>query len=182
MARLQRHDEILSLLKKSEKPLSGAFLAEKFDVSRQIIVKDMNCLKENGHQIISTARGYILIAPSSVKRVIKVFHTIDDTEKELNLIVDQGAEVDDVFIFHKVYGEIHAPLHIGSRKDVKQFVNDILSGKSSPLSTATSGFHYHTISAPDENTLDLVFDQLKENGFTAELTDYEPQSLFQTLN
>ena len=111
--------------------------------------------------------------------MFKVHHTEDATRSELELIVDLGAEVKDVFIFHKVYGEIHAALNISSRRDIEEFCKDMESGKSSPLMTATNGYHYHTISARDNETLRLVEEVLKREGFIAPLTDYEPEALMQ---
>lgn len=172
-----RHDEILRMLKRSEKPLSGSLLSESLGVSRQIIVQDMNTLKANGQPIISTARGYILDPYRMVTRVYKVRHTVPETADELNMIVDLGGEVNDVFIYHKVYGEIHAKLNITSRRDVKDFMADIESGKSSPLMTVTSGYHYHTVAAKDFETLDLIEKELQARGYWAELTDYEPSIL-----
>lgn len=172
-----RHNTILEMLMKSDAPLSGSFLAETFKVSRQIIVQDMNQLKSEGHAIISTSRGYILDPTQTIEKVFKVYHSVEDTQKELDLIVDLGATVKDVFIYHRVYGEIHAKLGICSRKDAADFCEDIASGKSSPLMTATAGYHYHTIAGRDENTLKLVEEALKEHGFLAELTDYEPDKI-----
>ena len=172
-----RHNAILEMLMKTDHPLSGSYLAKEFGVSRQIIVQDMNQLKASGHAILSTARGYILDPTHTIEKVFKVHHSVDDTQKELNLIVDLGATVKDVFIYHKVYGEIHAKLGITSRKDASDFCTDINSGKSSPLMTATGGYHYHTIAAKDEKTLLLVENALKDNHFLAELTDYEPEKV-----
>ena len=168
---------IIDMLKKADRPVSGTLMATEFGVSRQIIVQDINRLRDKGHTIISTPRGYYIDRTDEVSRIFKVYHTVEDTEQELNLIVDLGAEVRDVFIFHKVYGEIHAKLGIRSRKDVKEFLASIKSGKSSPLSTATAGYHYHTIIARDQETMDMVERELKAEGFLANLTDYEPESL-----
>lgn len=173
----ERHNEIIRLLKKSDKPLSGSYLSELLGVSRQIIVSDIGQINSNGIEIIATPKGYILSPSYEVRRVFKVFHTVEDTEKELQLITDLGAEVKDVSIYHKVYGEIHAPLNIGTRRDIKEFCDDINSGKSSPLMTATGGYHYHMVSAANDETLDLVEKQLREAGYLAALTDYEPNGV-----
>ena len=60
---------------------------------------------------------------------------------------------------------MEAPLHITSRKTVRQFMDDINSGKSSPLKNITSNYHYHTISADSEKTLDEVEEVLDRKGF-----------------
>lgn len=177
MSVVSRHNTILEMLMKTDKPLSGASLSKVLGVSRQIIVSDMNQLKDEGYAIISTAKGYILDPTQNIEKIYKVYHSVEDTQKELELIVDLGATVKDVFIYHRVYGEIHAKLGICSRKDAADFCMDIQSGKSSPLMTATAGFHYHTIAARDESTLELVEKALRDNGFLAELTDYEPEKL-----
>jgi len=173
----ERHIEIIRLLKKSESPLSGTYLAKTLDVSRQIIVSDISQINSAGIEIIATSKGYILSPSYEVRRVFKVFHTVSDTESELNLITDLGATVKDVSIYHKIYGEIHAPLNISSRKDIKEFCDDIKNGKSSPLMTATGGYHYHTVAAKNDETLDLVENKLKEAGYLAKLTDYEPEGV-----
>lgn len=177
MAVNARHINILNMLKQSDAPVSGSLLSTTTGVSRQIIVQDINTLREKGYPILSTPKGYVFDHSQDVKRVFKVHHTVEETETELNLIVDLGAEVKDVFIYHKVYNEIHAKLGISSRKDVKDFCDKIKSGESSPLMSATGGYHYHTIVAKDLETMDMVEQALSENGFLAQLTAYEPDEL-----
>lgn len=171
----KRLDEIVNILKNAEGPVSGSFLSKQLGVSRQIIVGDITRLKEKEIDIIATSKGYVLSRAGEVSKVFKVHHNAQDTEKELNLIVDLGAEVRDVFIFHRVYGQITAKLNIRSRKDVRQFMENIENGSSNLLTTATDGYHYHTIIADDEKTMLMVAKELKENGFLARLTDYEPE-------
>lgn len=180
MAVNTRHKDIITMLKRADAPVSGSSLAKLTGVSRQIIVQDITTLRENGYQILSTPKGYILDHAQDVKRVFKVYHSVDDTEKELQLIVDLGAEVKDVFIYHKIYNEIHAKLNISSRKDIKDFCDKIKSGESSPLMSATGGYHYHTIIAKDIETMNMVEEALKSNGFLANLTAYEPDELTNT--
>lgn len=172
-----RHKEIIDILSKSETPVSGAVLATRLKVSRQIIVQDINSLRNEGYDIIPTSKGYVISRLGEVSKVFKVYHSCEDTRKELYLVADLGGEVRDVFIYHKVYGEIHAKLSVRSRRDADEFCKDIESGKSSPLMTATGGFHYHTIVTRDCHTMELIEEALKEAGFLAELTDYEPDSL-----
>ena len=42
------------------------------------------------------------------------------------------------------------------------------------LKNVTSGYHYHTVVAGDEHTLDLIQEALVEKGFLAKLQEYEP--------
>lgn len=178
MAAELRQKKMLELLRKSEQPLSGSHLSEQLNVSRQIIVQDIGTLREKGYQILSTPKGYIL-QQQGVSKVFKVYHTDEETEQELNLIVDLGGEIEDVFIYHKVYGEVRAKLNIGSRRDVQEFCEALRAGKSSPLKNATSGFHYHTIWAKDKEILGLIEAALEEQGYLAELRDYEPECLWE---
>ena len=174
-----RQNKIIEMLSKADGALSGNYLSENLNVSRQIIVRDINKLKEDGFSIISTPKGYILDRRSEISKVFKVHHTLEEIRDELNLIVDLGAVVKDVFIYHKVYGEIRGKLSIESRKDVERFCEELKNGKSNPLSTATSGYHYHTIVAKDLETMKMVEEGLREKGFLAELREYEPNSVIQ---
>ena len=47
-------------------------------------------------------------------------------------------------------------------------MEDIRRGKSSPLKNITSDYHYHTISADSERTLDMIEEMLREKGFLIE--------------
>ena len=169
----ERRLKIASKLNSASQALSGTFLSNEFSVSRQIIVQDIAKLKLAGFDIISTNKGYRLQSSPMKSRVIKVHHLDEQIEEELNLIVDLGGRVKDVFIKHKTYGEIRAPLDIDSRYDVQQFLQDIYSGKSSPLKNITANYHYHTIEAQNESTLSLIEKELEKKNFTASLLDYE---------
>lgn len=173
----ERRGEILTRLAKAEAPLSASRLAEALGVSRQVIVQDVALLRASGHAIASLARGYVLETPSQAKRVFKVRHSDEDVKRELDLMVDAGGIVEDVFVFHKCYGTIRAPMGIKSRYHVEQFLADIASGKSSLLKNVTSGYHYHTVQADSEETLDRIEDQLRREGFLAPLQDYEPDGV-----
>lgn len=161
----ERRQEILNFLCKTKTPVSGTSLARQFSVSRQVIVQDMALLRAEGHELISTTRGYVLNTPSYVSRTVKVFHSNEEIADELNTVVDQGGIVEDVFVHHKVYGELRAGLHISSRRDTERFVAEIKSGKSAPLKEVTSGYHYHTILADSEETLDLIEKELWKKGY-----------------
>ncbi len=169
----ERRNAILQLLKGSGSSVSGSSLSERLGVSRQIIVQDIAVLKASGFEIISTNRGYCLSAIPHVRRVVKMYHTDEAIEEELNTIVDLGGHVTDVFVKHKAYGELHAQLPIGSRRDIQAYLSNIRSGKSVPLKNLTSGYHYHTIEAPDDNIMDLIIEELQKKGMTAKLLDYE---------
>ncbi len=173
----QRRKEIVRIMMAEQKPISGGQLSEKLGVSRQIIVKDISAIKAAGYDIVSTHSGYVMQTKPLNSRVFKVIHSDEDVAKELNLIVDLGGTVEDVFIYHKVYHKISAPMGIKSRYDVEVFLDGIASGKSSLLKNVTSGFHYHTVLAEKTEVLDLIEKQLKECGFLAQLQEYEPEEI-----
>lgn len=170
----ERRDQILKILRESDKPIAGTELARQMDVSRQVIVQDMALIRANGIEVVSTNRGYIIVEEKAAQRVFKVIHTDEEVEEELNLFVDHGAKVEDVFVYHKVYGVIKAAMNIKSRRDVRKYMQDISSGKSTNLKNLTSNYHYHTITAEDEQVLDQIQEELGQRGFLAKLQDYEP--------
>ena len=170
----ERRKKIIQMLSESEKPISGRELADALQVSRQVIVQDMALLRAQEHDITSTNLGYSLLKQEKVRRVFKVMHTDEQVGEELSLIIDYGGVVEDVFIYHKVYGIVRADLLIRCRKDIEAFLQDLAAGKSGLLKNVTSNYHYHTVSAPTEKLLDLIQQQLMEKGFLAKLQDYEP--------
>lgn len=161
----ERRERILDTIKSSSAPVAGARLAEQLEVSRQVIVQDIALLRAAGEDILSTNRGYYIRRRKNVTKEFKVSHTDEQIEDELNQIVDLGGKVLDVFVNHKVYGRIQAELNIGSRRQVKDFVETIRSGKSSPLKNITSNYHYHTVEADSEETLALIEKMLIEKGY-----------------
>ena len=160
-----RRAEIVRQIKESKAPVSGQRMALAYGASRQVIVQDIALLRASGYDIISTNRGYLLNAPRTVSRIFKVQHTDEQLEEELCCIVDLGACVENVMVNHRVYGHMEAPLGINSRRKVAEFLEDIRSGKSSPLKNITSNYHYHNVSADSEETLDMVEQALSEKKF-----------------
>lgn len=170
----ERRKYILQILNEHTVPVTASEFAKRLGVSRQVIVQDVALLRTAGHTIYSTSRGYIREIRTLARRVFKVRHTDDQVRDELNTIVDLGGSVEDVFVYHRVYGVVRGPLSIHSRFDIDKFVGDIESGKSHLLMNVTSGYHYHTVTAPSEEILDLIQKKLDEKGFLAPLQDYEP--------
>ena len=103
-----------------------------------------------------TARGYVLEVPHQTERLFKMCHTTEQTREELNTIVDLGGEVLDVMVNHRIYGKVSAPLNIRSRRDVEAFVENIWTGRSTPLLNVTSGYHFHHVAADQEEILDEI--------------------------
>ena len=165
MKNTDRRKEIIRILISEKKAVAGEDLAAKFGVSRQIIVKDINALREEGYGIISTHYGYLFKTSPLKSRDFKVRHTTEETERELLLIVEQGATVENVYVWHKVYGRIEAPLNIYTRAQIDEFIDGVRSGKSTELMNITGGYHYHTVRADSEEILDAVELALMNNGY-----------------
>lgn len=170
----ERRGKIIQALKNSDKAVSATTLAKEFDVSRQVIVQDVALLRANGKNIFSTNRGYLIQEDEETTRVFKVQHEDDEVEKELTTIVDLGGTVEDVFVYHKVYGVLRAEMNIKSRMDIRNYMEEICSGKSSLLKNVTSGYHYHTVRAERVEILDMIQEELQKKGLLAKLQDYEP--------
>ena len=161
----ERRAEIIRRIGSSNGPISGTDLAAEYGVSRQVIVQDIALLRASGYQIISTNRGYLLVETERPRRVLKVSHTADQMEDELNTVVDLGGTVLNVFVWHKVYGKVTGDLDISSRRKVRDFLEGMRASRSAPLMNITSGYHYHTVEASDEETLDLIEQELNARGY-----------------
>lgn len=165
MKAAERRTAIANFLLSEDRAVSGNELSEKFGVSRQIVVQDITVLKGRGYGILSTHNGYIVQKSPLKERVFKLHHTTEQTEDELNLIVDLGGTVVDVFVWHKVYGRVVAQLNIFSRLHVKQFIEGVRTGKSVELMHITGGYHYHTIRAESDEILDRIEEALNKGNY-----------------
>lgn len=173
----QRRNEILKLLHQAEKPVAARALASQFGVSRQVIVQDMAVIRASTPGILSTTKGYVLQQDKDIActREFKVRHGQEQAAEELNLIVDCGGRVKNISISHRVYGRVSAEMDIRSRQDVCEFVETLKNSRSTVLSSATSGYHYHLIEAENEERLNLIEKQLKDAGFLAPLQPWEKE-------
>ena len=181
MKAAERREQLKKILMGSDVPVSGSALARRLSVSRQVIVNDIALLRAEGTEILSTSQGYVTAQEKQCKRIFKVHHSREDCEAELNLFVDCGAVVKDVFVSHRAYGVLRGELDIRSRLDVQEFLESIRSGKSSLLSSTTEGYDYHTLLAPSEKILDMIENRLWEMGFLAKTLDYEPEELQENI-
>ena len=99
----ERRRAVARALEEADGPVSATALAERFSVSRQIIVGDVALLRAGGADIAATPRGYLLGRGSSgIERRVACVHAPGDMERELNAIVDAGGEVVDVIVEHPV--------------------------------------------------------------------------------
>ncbi len=178
----ERRNELLNTIREADAPISGAALAKKYQVSRQVIVQDMALLRAAHHEIYATPRGYVFLpsqpehqenvqtqehAETTVHvREYRVSHTDEQIEDELNTIVDMGGKVIDVIVKHEVYGTIRADLPLQCRRHVQEFLEEIRTGRSKPLKNLAPGaVHYHNVEADSEKTLDLIEQELEKKGY-----------------
>lgn len=161
----ERRELIVKWLQQSSTPIPGRELAERTNVSRQVIVQDVSLLKAGNKPIIATNRGYLYVQKDTddnlYRRVIVCQHEQDGAKKELNIIVDNGATVVDVSVEHAIYGELTGSLMISSRYDVNEFIKRVEKTSATLLSRLTGGIHLHTIEADSVDKLDAVCDALK---------------------
>lgn len=165
----ERRELIVKWLKENSTPIPGRELAERTNVSRQVIVQDISLLKAGNEPIIATNRGYLYIQENDNdhlhRRVIVCQHGKEEAEKELNIIVDYGVTVVDVIVEHPIYGDLTGSLMIQSRYDVQQFMEEVNKTNAKLLSRLTKGIHLHTIEADSIEKLDAVCVALEKEGF-----------------
>lgn len=162
-----RREKILEDLKKHNEPIKGQRLAEKYGVTRQVIVKDVAIMKAKGEKIISTPAGYTINHEQrgGVERIIAVHHKRDRIYDELKTIIKYGGEIKDVIIEHPLYGEINASLRLKNLYDIEKWMDHMEKEKARPLSALTDGIHLHTVCAPNEEALERIIEELHENDF-----------------
>ena len=56
----ERRNDIIKMLVNLNEPVKGSDLAKKYNVTRQIIVKDIALLRARGENIIATPDGYMV--------------------------------------------------------------------------------------------------------------------------
>lgn len=168
MVGTDRRKLIIQHLKQSEYAVTGTDLAELTGVSRQVIVQDVSLLKAMNEPIIATSRGYMYLQEKQEealhRRVIVCNHTPENTQEELEILVDCGVTVVDVIVEHPFYGGLTGSLMISSRFDVEQFVKAFTSQEAGLLLVLTGGIHLHTIEADSEEKLDAACKLLDSAG------------------
>ncbi|OEH91477.1 transcription repressor NadR [Bacillus solimangrovi] len=165
----ERRSLILQWLKVKKAPITGSALANKTNVSRQVIVQDISLLKARNEPIIATSQGYFYFSPhdqeNKVTRTIACLHRPEQTEEELNILVDHGVTVKDVSVEHPLYGDLTASIMVSNRMDVEHFMNKLKQTNATLLSQLTGGAHLHTIEGNSEAQLDEVCEALQKAGF-----------------
>lgn len=163
----ERRDKIIELLTDTVDAISGAELARRLGVSRQVVVQDIALLRATNKNIISTTRGYMLYVAEEqrAKRCFMVKHTTEQIAEELETIVDNGGKVLDIIVMHDIYGQIQTDLIISTRQEVSDLVEKIKKRKTVPLKELTDGIHLHTVEADTESVLDRIEKELNAKNY-----------------
>lgn len=163
----ERRQLLLHVLKDSKQPITGAELAKMTNVSRQVIVGDITLLKARNEPIIATSQGYLYMqqqAATAIEKIIACSHPPEQSEEELNILVDHGLTVKDVKIEHPVYGDLTASIMVSNRKEVQLFMENIKRTNAAFLSELTDGIHLHTIIAKNQQEITAAENALKSAG------------------
>lgn len=163
----ERRKEIEDLLRISGEAQKGHNLAERFKVTRQVIVKDIAILRAEGKNIIATPEGYIIPQHEKkfVRKTIATCHKSENIEDELYTIVEYGGIIEDVIVEHALYGEIKGMLMIKSGHDIKNFMKRLKEYKAEPLLILTGGVHLHTICAENDDIMNSIIEELRNKGY-----------------
>ena len=124
----ERRQELLQLLiRDTDTNFPAPHWQKHFTVSRQVIVQDMALLRAQGHEVLSTNRGYLIQAPLRVLPVVfKAFFTpVNRLSMSYALLWISAAPLKMSLFIIKVYGQLQAPLHISSRRDVQLFLEEL---------------------------------------------------------
>lgn len=158
----QRREKIHECLLNANEAITANELAQKFDVSRQVIVGDIALLRARNIDIRASNEGYTIFRPLGFKEPtrfrgkIACQHGPDKTRLELEIILKHGGQVEDVEVDHPVFGVIRAPLIIRKPQDIQQFINSLEEYRAQMLSSLTDGVHLHTINTPSRQAFENI--------------------------
>jgi transcriptional regulator of NAD metabolism len=163
----ERRRKLTEWMRTQTGPIHGDDLARRFRVSRQCLVQDVAMLRAAGVEILSTPQGYRLPRQGTVpgyRATLACRHAPEQTEQELNILVDHGVRVLDVVVEHPLYGELRGSLTIESRADVQDFLRRLRETRATLLSSLTQGVHLHTVEAGKLKNIALAKARLLEAG------------------
>jgi len=166
----KRRQKIISILKSSKEPYTGSDLAEKFQVTRQVIVQDIALIRAEGVDILSTSRGYLLQQNRSpfLKATIACHHRDDLVKDELMIMIEHGARILDVIVEHPIYGELKGNLMLTNKKEVEEFLEKVENNNAGLLAELTDGIHLHTIEVSNNEVLKILKSALSAEGYLLE--------------
>jgi len=164
----KRREKILAIINRDNAPISASILAKELGVSRQVIVGDIALLRAHGHDIIATARGYVIpefAVSNQYIGKIACCHSAEDTQAELYIMIDLGATVINVSVEHELYGEITGQLNIKTRDDADIFIDQLKRSEVKLLSELTMGVHLHTVACRNKSHFEQINNALHNAKF-----------------
>lgn len=166
MTNYERRDEIITLLNEKKGSVTASELAEKFGVTRQIIVSDIAILRAQGNKIESAKSGYCIEKEKNIRVIESIVcrHSAEEVCDELYSVVDCGGYVIDVIVEHPIYGQLRGELNLRSRNDIDEFVRRVRASGAMQLCDLTGGLHIHTLSLPNRETYEEITKKLRDIG------------------
>lgn len=166
MNSIERREDIMKLLLDSLVPIKGTDIADKYNVTRQVIVKDIAILRAKGFNIMATPDGYIVNRiDGKVKTIIAVKHNESEMFDEMSTVIKYGGTIEDVIVEHSLYGEIKGILMVKNLNELNKFIAKYSSQEGHLLSVLTNGVHLHTISAETIEDIESIISELKDKKF-----------------
>lgn len=166
MNSIERRDDIVKLLLDSSSPIKGTDIANKYNVTRQVIVRDIAILRAKGINIMATPDGYIVNRnDGKVKTIIAVNHKESEMFEEMSTVIKYGGTIEDVIVEHPLYGEIKGILMVKNFNELNKFINKYSNQKGRLLSVLTNGVHLHTIAADTNEDIEAITAELKAKNF-----------------
>lgn len=135
-----RRSKVAKILEEATNPYTALELGEMVGVTRQTIVVDISLLRADGYNIKGGYHGYYIPNIHNTF-IINVKHDVHDIEKELKIIVSNGARVLDINVEHPNYGNLTGTLDIGTLKEVHTHLNE----NQTPLLILGGEIHSHRI-------------------------------------
>jgi transcriptional regulator of NAD metabolism len=162
-----RRRQIVEWLRARGGPISGGEIAKHLRVSRQCLVQDVAILRASGEEILATPTGYRLPAESNRahRAILACKHAPEQTEEELQILLDHGVRILDVIVEHPLYGDIRGSLMLESRADLQDFLAHVRASHAALLSSLTGGVHLHTVEASRPEMISRAKAQLRSRGF-----------------
>lgn len=158
----ERRQAILKDLQTSQRAITANEFAEKYQVSRQVIVGDIALLRAGQADILATNQGYLLprstfqVQTANFQGKIVCQHGPERTEEELRIIVQGGGRIEDVQVDHPVYGILKASLKIASLADIEYFMQQMTQYQGEMLSSLTDGIHLHTLTTDNMEQFEQI--------------------------
>lgn len=166
MNSIDRRENIVKLLLDKSSPIKGTDIAKKYNVTRQVIVRDIAILRAKGINIMATPDGYIINRnDGKVKTIIAVNHKESEMFEEMSTVIKYGGTIEDVIVEHPLYGEIKGMLMVKNFNELNKFINKYKNQKAKLLSVLTNGVHLHTISAETNEDIEAIISELKDKNF-----------------